>query len=74
MLNDWTGTASVRFTSGYTAGTTLVDTVAQCGALVDGVFTAGGSYTGTLMNEATDVVKILGVDGALALDQLPAAE
>ena len=74
VLNDWTGAASVRFTSGYTAGTTLADTVAQCGALAEGVFTAGGSYSGTLMNEQTDVVKILGVEGALVLDQLPAAE
>lgn len=74
VLNDWTGTASVRFASGYTAGTTLADTVAQCGALEGGVFTAGGSYSGTLMNEQTDVVKILGAEGALVLDQLPAAE
>ena len=74
VLNDFTGSASVKFATSYTAGTTLADTVAQCGSLVEGVFTAGGSYTGTLMNEMGDVVKILGVDGALVLDQLPTAE
>jgi endogenous inhibitor of DNA gyrase (YacG/DUF329 family) len=74
VLNDFTGSASVKFASSYTAGTTLADTMAQCGSLVEGVFTAGGSYTGTLMNEQTDVVKILGAEGALVLDQLPAAE
>ena len=74
VLSDWTGEASVRFVTAYAAGATVDAAQAQCGALAEGVFTAGGSYIGTLMNEATDVVKILGVDGALVLDQLPAAE
>ena len=74
VLNDWTGSASVKFASAYTAGTTIPETVAQCGAMAESVFTAGGSYTGILTNENGDAVKILGVDGALVLDQLPAAE
>jgi len=74
VLNDWTGSASVKFASAYTAGTTIPETVAQCGAMAESVFTAGGSYTGTLVNEVGDAVKILGVEGALVLDNLPAAE
>ena len=44
------------------------------GIVGEGVFATGGSYTGILMNENGDAVKILGAEGALVLDNLPAAE
>ncbi len=67
VLNDWTGTASIKFVASYASGATVAAASGQCGALAGTTFTPGGSYTGTLMNENGDAVKILGVEGALVL-------
>ena len=66
ILNDWTGEASVAFGNIYAYGATVNAANAQCGALVEGVFTPGGSYTGTLTYKELSCL-ISGVEGALKL-------
>lgn len=67
IFNDWTGTASVKWYDSYTFGSAVKTEQGQCGSLVEGVFTPGGSYTGILTNEYGDAANIVGKDGALSL-------
>ena len=72
VLNDWTGTASISFGSNKAYGDVIAN--AQCGSLVEDVFTPGGSYSGTLLNEKGDLAKVLGTDGVMALEAAPVSE
>ena len=67
ILNNWTGSASVRWQTNYAADSVVSAERGGCGALNEGVFTAGGSYTGTLTYEPDTTLVVKGEDGKLKL-------
>lgn len=67
VLNNWTGTASVRWKNEYAAGAAVDADSGSCGVLTDGVFTAGGSYTGKLIYEPDRSCVTIGENGVLKI-------
>ena len=74
VLNDWTGTASVKLAKAYQNGEEVSNTNAQCGSLSGTAFTAGGTFSGVLMNENGSAARILGAEGKLTVETASADE
>ena len=68
VYNDWNGIASVKWSSTYEKDAVVDATAGQCGALSSGVFTAGGSYDGSLTEE-TSGRYVVGTDGTLVIGE-----
>jgi len=67
IANDWTGTATVDFTTAYKVDETIDALDGICGTITDGVLTAGGSFTGKLYSLDAAGALIQGVDGKLTV-------
>lgn len=67
--NSFVGEAGIQWSTDVTqtVGTVLPDTAGVCGSIVDGTFTPGGSYSGTLRCEAVESACVVGVNGQLQI-------
>ena len=73
ITNDWAGTAYLYLNEEITYGATLADHIAQCGTYADGVFTAGGTFTGNLYLSSKTLTEtpaaVTAADGVLTVAQ-----
>lgn len=67
--NSFVGEAGIQWSTdvSQTVGTVLPDTAGVCGSVVDGVFTPGGSFGGTLRCEVVEAAHVVGVNGQLQI-------